>query len=77
MGGIGKTTLAAKLYNIMLPKFGDAACFLPDLKVHDANLIPGSPTRILTAFYAGAGTLGHGRYWQDDSGCKVVQHYAA
>ena len=32
MGGIGKTTLAAKLYNIMLPKFGDAACFLEDVR---------------------------------------------
>lgn len=28
MGGIGKTTLAAKLFNRLLPGFGDASCFL-------------------------------------------------
>ena len=31
MGGIGKTTLAAKLFNRLLPGFGDAACFLGDV----------------------------------------------
>ena len=34
MGGIGKTTLAAKLFNSLLPDFGDAACFLE--RVRDA-----------------------------------------
>ena len=32
MGGIGKTTLAAKLFNSQLPRFGDAACFLGDVR---------------------------------------------
>ena len=32
MGGIGKTTLAAKLFNVLLPGFGDAACFLEDVR---------------------------------------------
>ena len=32
MGGIGKTTLAAKLYNSLLPSFGDAACFLENVR---------------------------------------------
>ena len=32
MGGIGKTTLAAKLYNSVLPGFGDAACFLANVR---------------------------------------------
>lgn len=32
MGGIGKTTLAAKLFNSLLPGFGDAACFLGNVR---------------------------------------------
>ena len=32
MGGIGKTTLAAKLYNSLLPSFRDAACFLDKVR---------------------------------------------
>ena len=32
MGGIGKTTLAAKLFNSFLPGFKDAACFLGDVR---------------------------------------------
>ncbi len=32
MGGIGKTTLAAKLFNSLLPGFGAAACFLGDVR---------------------------------------------
>ena len=32
MGGIGKTTLTAKLYNSLLPGFGDAACFLDNVR---------------------------------------------
>ena len=32
MGGIGKTTLAAKLCNGQLPSFGDAACFLGNVR---------------------------------------------
>ena len=32
MGGIGKTTLAAKLFNSLLPDFGDAACFLANVR---------------------------------------------
>ena len=32
MGGIGKTTLAAKLHNRLLPSFGDAACFLGNVR---------------------------------------------
>ena len=32
MGGIGKTTLAAKLFNSLLPSFGDAACFLGNVR---------------------------------------------
>ena len=33
MGGIGKTTLAAKLFNSLLPGFGDAACFLHSVRL--------------------------------------------
>ena len=32
MGGIGKTTLAAKLFNSLLPDFGDATCFLANVR---------------------------------------------
>ena len=32
MGGIGKTTLAAKLFNSLLPDFGDQACFLENVR---------------------------------------------
>ncbi len=32
MGGIGKTTLASKLFNSLLPGFGDAACFLESVR---------------------------------------------
>ena len=32
MGGIGKTTLAAKLFNSLLPGFGDASCFLGSVR---------------------------------------------
>ena len=32
MGGIGKTTAAAKLFNSLLPDFGDAACFLGNVR---------------------------------------------
>lgn len=32
MGGIGKTALAAKLFNSLLPSFGDAACFLGNVR---------------------------------------------
>ena len=32
MGGIGKTTLAAKLFNGLLPGFGDASCFLGNVR---------------------------------------------
>ena len=32
MGGIGKTTVAAKLFNSLLPGFGDAACFLEGVR---------------------------------------------
>ena len=40
MGGIGKTTLAAKLFNELLPKFGDAACFLRNIR-SEAGLADG------------------------------------
>ena len=33
MGGVGKTTLAAKLFNSLLPDFGDAACFLENVRI--------------------------------------------
>ena len=39
MGGIGKTTLAAKLFNSLLPDYNDAACFL--LNVSKAGLADG------------------------------------
>ena len=32
IGGIGKTTLAAKLFNSLLPGFGDATCFLANVR---------------------------------------------
>ena len=32
MGGIGKSTLAAMLFNSLLPDFKDAACFLENVR---------------------------------------------
>ena len=32
MGGIGKTALAANLFNSLLPTFKDAACFISDVR---------------------------------------------
>ena len=32
MGGIGKTTLAKKLFNSLLPSYRDAACFLHNVR---------------------------------------------
>ena len=37
MGGIGKTTLAAKLFNSLLPSFGDAACFLGNVRAEASH----------------------------------------
>ena len=37
MGGIGKTTLAAQLFNNVLPGFGDAACFLGNVRKEASN----------------------------------------
>ena len=38
MGGIGKTTLASKLFNSLLPGFGDATCFLGDVRAEASHL---------------------------------------
>ena len=32
MGGVGKTTLATALYNHLVPRFSEAACFLLDVR---------------------------------------------
>ena len=37
MGGIGKTTLAARLFNSLLPRFGDAARFLENVHVEASH----------------------------------------
>ena len=37
MGGIGKTTLAVKLFNSLLPGFRDAACFLGNVRAEAGN----------------------------------------
>ena len=37
MGGIGKTTLAAKVFDSLLPGFGDAACFLGNVRDEASN----------------------------------------
>ena len=39
MGGIGKTTLAATLFNSLLPGFVDAACFLPNVASHAGGIV--------------------------------------
>ena len=37
MGGIGKTTLAEKLFNSLLPDFKDAACFLESVRTEASH----------------------------------------
>lgn len=37
MGGIGKTTLAEKLFNSLLPDFEDAACFLENVRTEASH----------------------------------------
>ena len=37
MGGSGKTTLAAKLFNSLQPGFGDAACFLEHVRIEASH----------------------------------------
>ena len=39
MGGSGKTTLAAKLFNSLLPMFGDAPCFLEHVRAEASHAI--------------------------------------
>ena len=69
MGGIGKTTLAAKLFNSVLPGFGDAACFLVRTEVGHAGGTVKLQQELLRAL---AGS--HSSVSDVDSGAPHLRH---